>query len=305
MPYQKNHKEKTHQHRALIGFDGHGVPKVLVPADTEAHVHMDENGNPYQHFHEAEFTADYMNAVAEYKKTFPSKQDVLDNTPDPAVRQMMLHMEQIGADTAFDRFDQQKPMCSYGLSGLCCKICNMGPCRITPKSPKGVCGADADLIVARNLLRSAAAGVAQHGMHAREVILSLKWAAQGKLDLPIIGVYKVKAMAEAFGIKTKNRNVNKIAIDLADVCWRIFPGLIQGNTVQSKPVPPRSGRRYGRSWISFPSALTMRCLRLTIKRAAGQMATGGALCSSFCGVGWHLPLLGWWLPILPQTACLA
>ncbi len=216
MPYQKNHKEKTHQHRALIGFDGHGVPKVLVPADTEAHVHMDENGNPYQHFHEAEFTADYMNAVAEYKKTFPSKQDVLDNTPDPAVRQMMLHMEQIGADTAFDRFDQQKPMCSYGLSGLCCKICNMGPCRITPKSPKGVCGADADLIVARNLLRSAAAGVAQHGMHAREVILSLKWAAQGKLDLPIIGVYKVKAMAEAFGIKTKNRNVNKIAIDLAD-----------------------------------------------------------------------------------------
>lgn len=216
MPYQKNHKEKPHQHRALIGFDGHGVPKVLVPADTEAHVHMDENGNPYQHFHEAEFTADYMNAVAEYKKTFPSKQDVLDNTPDPAVRQMMLHMEQIGADTAFDRFDQQKPMCSYGLSGLCCKICNMGPCRITPKSPKGVCGADADLIVARNLLRSAAAGVAQHGMHAREVILSLKWAAQGKLDLPIIGVYKVKAMAEAFGIKTKNRNVNKIAIDLAD-----------------------------------------------------------------------------------------
>ena len=68
----------------------------------------------------------------------------------------------------------------FGLSGTCCRICNMGPCRITSKSPRGVCGADADLIVARNLLRGAAAGAAQHGMHARELILMLKWAAQGQ-----------------------------------------------------------------------------------------------------------------------------
>ena len=217
MEKKKNHQENAHQHRAWSGFDDHGVPKVLVPAEKEAHTHVDENGNLYEHFHEAEFTEDYMKAVAEYKKTFPSKQDVLDRTPDPAVRQMMLNMEQIGVDTTFDRFDKQKPMCSYGLSGTCCKICNMGPCRITPKSPRGVCGADGDLIVARNLLRSAAAGVAQHGMHAREVILALKWAAQGKLDLPIIGEYKVKSMAQAFGIKTRNRSVKKIAIDLANI----------------------------------------------------------------------------------------
>lgn len=216
MVKHKGSTEASHQHRAIIGFDEHGVPAVIVPADKETHTHTDEHGNVYTHMHEAEFTADYMKAVADYRKTFPSKQDVLENTPDPAVRQMMLNMEQIGVDTTFDRFDKQQPQCGFGLSGICCKICNMGPCKITPKSPKGVCGADADLIVARNLLRSAAAGVAQHGMHAREVILSLKWAAQGKLDIPIIGKYKVKAMAEAFGIKTKNRAFNRIAIDLAD-----------------------------------------------------------------------------------------
>ena len=93
----------------------------------------------------------------------------------------------------------------------------MGPCRITPKSPRGVCGADADLIVARNLLRSAAAGAAQHGAHAREVILMLKWAAEGKLDFPIIGEYKVLQMAKAFGIKTKHRTIKNITIDLANV----------------------------------------------------------------------------------------
>lgn len=204
---------KPHNHRALIGFDEHGIPKVIVPADT--HTHMDEDGNVIEHTHE--FTADYMKAVSDYRKTFPSKQEVLDNTPDPAVRQMMLHMEQIGIDTTFDRFDKQQPQCSFGLSGVCCKICNMGPCKITPKSPKGVCGADADLIVARNLLRSVAAGVAQHGMHAREVVLSLKWAAEGKLDIPIVGEYKVKTMAKAFGIPTAHRQLKNIAIDLANV----------------------------------------------------------------------------------------
>ena len=210
---QTEHK-KGHNHRTIIGFDKNGIPKVLVEADKHTHSHTDENGNEYQHEHE--FTEDYMKAVAAYRKTFPSKQDVLEKTPDPAVKEMLLHMEQIGHDTAFDRFDSQQPQCSFGLCGTCCRICNMGPCKITPKSPKGVCGADADLIVARNLLRGAAAGAAQHGMHAREVILMLKWAAEGKLDVPIIGEYKVRTMAEAFGIPVKHRQLKHIAIDLAD-----------------------------------------------------------------------------------------
>ena len=83
---------------------------------------------------------DYLQAVAEYRKTFTSKQDVLDKTPDTAIKEMILHMEQIGCDTTFDRFDKQKPQCSFGLAGVCCKICNMGPSKVTPKSPKGVCG---------------------------------------------------------------------------------------------------------------------------------------------------------------------
>ena len=151
-----NTQVEPHNHRAIIGFDKNGVPKVLVPVSGHTHKHVDENGNEYEHSHEEVFTEDYMKAVAAYRKTFPTKQDVLDNVPDPAVKEMMLRMEQLGYDTAFDRFDKQQPQCSFGLSGTCCRICNMGPCRITPKSPRGVCGADADLIVARNLLRGAA-----------------------------------------------------------------------------------------------------------------------------------------------------
>lgn len=200
----QNGKPHIHSHRALIGFDKHGIPTIVAKSD-----HNDDK-DPNA------FIRDYMNAVAEYKKTFPSKQDVIEQTPDPAVREMLLRMEQLGIDTTFDRFDKQKPQCSFGLAGICCKICNMGPCKITAKAPKGVCGADADLIVARNLLRSAAAGVAQHGMHAREVILALKWAGEGKLDVPIMGQQKIRSTAEAFGIPVKHRSIKRIAIDLAD-----------------------------------------------------------------------------------------
>ena len=197
--------DHIHSHRNLIGFDENGIPTITLKSDHE------EDGD------DKAFIRDYMNAVSEYRKTFPSKDEVLENTPDPAVREMILRQNQLGFDTTFDRFDKQQPQCGFGMAGICCKICNMGPCKITSKSPKGVCGADADLIVARNLLRSAAAGVAQHGMHGREVILSLKWAAEGKLDLPILGQQKIKDTAKAFGIKTERRSIKKIASELADV----------------------------------------------------------------------------------------
>lgn len=198
--------EHFHTHRNIIGFDEHGIPTVILKAG-----HEDDPEKSDQ-----DFIKDYSKAITEYRKTFPSKQDVIDHTPDPAVRDMILRAEQIGFDTCFDRFDKQKPQCAYGLSGVCCKVCNMGPCRITPKASRGVCGADADLIVARNLLRSGAAGAAQHGMHAREVILNLKWAAEGKLDLPVIGANKVRSVAAAFGIPVENRSTEEVASDLAD-----------------------------------------------------------------------------------------
>ena len=220
--HEHNHEHKhgvdhIHSHRNLIGFDEHGVPTITLKSDHE------EDGD------DKAFIRDYMNAVSEYRKTFPSKDEVLENTPDPAVREMILRQNQLGFDTTFDRFDSQQPQCGFGMAGICCKICNMGPCKITSKSPKGVCGADADLIVARNLLRSAAAGAAQHGMHGREVILSLKWAAEGKLDLPILGQQKIKDTAKAFGIKTERRSIKKIASELADILLEDMSRTVPGD----------------------------------------------------------------------------
>ena len=56
----------------------------------------------------------------------------------------------------------------------------------------------------------------------------MKWAAEGKLDLPILGQQKIKDTAKAFGIKTERRSIKKIASELADVLLddmsRTIPG---------------------------------------------------------------------------------
>lgn len=156
-------------------------------------------------------------AINEHRKTFPSKAQVIEQTPDPGVKQMLTHLDKAGIATAFDRFDTQKPHCAFGLAGTCCRICNMGPCKITEKSPKGVCGADEHVIVARNILRWVAAGVASHGSRGREVLLTLKKAASGELSLPLLGQEKIIATAKAFGIYQEDKTVAQLAERLADL----------------------------------------------------------------------------------------
>ena len=74
---------------------------------------------------------------------------------DPVLEQFI---EGLDVETSHHRMIQQENKCGYGLSGVCCRLCSNGPCRISPARPKGVCGADADTIAVRNFLRSVAAG---------------------------------------------------------------------------------------------------------------------------------------------------
>ncbi len=187
----------------------------------QEHQHSDDyhhnHGHHHGHSHSHGQVNDYLQAVAEYRKTFPNKQDVMEQTPDPAVREMLLTMQELGIETIFDRFDQQQPQCVFGMAGICCKNCYMGPCKITKKSPRGICGADADLIVARNLLRAAAAGAAAHGARGRESMLALKLAGEGKLNLPIAGEAKIRAVCKAFGIDTTDKSLPTLAVEVADI----------------------------------------------------------------------------------------
>lgn len=63
----------------------------------------------------------------------------------------------VGADAWQLRVKNQTPHCKFGEQGVCCRICAMGPCRITPKAPRGICGCDVHGIVGRNYLKFTAA----------------------------------------------------------------------------------------------------------------------------------------------------
>jgi len=85
-------------------------------------------------------------------------------------RKMLAKADKEGIETVHDRAQQQTPHCKFGEQGICCRICVMGPCRISKKAPRGVCGADTDVIVARNFGRFICGGAAGHSDHGRDLL---------------------------------------------------------------------------------------------------------------------------------------
>lgn len=156
-------------------------------------------------------------AVKALRKSFPSKKDVMENTPDSGVVSMLHHMEDLGCDTCFDRFDAQKPHCVYGLTGICCQNCHMGPCQIMPNATKGTCGADEHVISSRNILRWMAGGVSSHGARSREVILNMIHIAKKGDSNAIRGQEKLIAVAKIFDIYSEEKTICELAIAVGNL----------------------------------------------------------------------------------------
>lgn len=139
---------------------------------------------------------------------------------DKASTQILEKSEKEGLKTFWDRYLAQQPQCNFGNLGVCCTVCNLGPCRIIASGKgkdKGVCGADADIISARNMARNIAAGAASHSDHGREVAHTLQLVGEGKAPgYKISSPAKLKAVAEEFKINTKDRSNEEIAKELGE-----------------------------------------------------------------------------------------
>ena len=97
--------------------------------------------------------------MEEEKHSMNSCTDCLSrNTCLSADKPMENYIRSLPLETAHHRVAAQETKCGFGLQGVCCRLCANGPCRITPDAPRGICGASADTIVARNFLRAVAAG---------------------------------------------------------------------------------------------------------------------------------------------------
>jgi anaerobic carbon-monoxide dehydrogenase catalytic subunit len=123
-------------------------------------------------------------------------------------------------ETVWHRHDAQQPQCGFCDMGLSCRICIMGPCRVDPfgQGPQtGVCGADADIIVARNLCRMIAAGAASHSDHGRDLVEVLQAVSKGQAPgYKIRSEEKLRRVAGEYGLATDGKDTLAVAGELAD-----------------------------------------------------------------------------------------
>ncbi len=163
--------------------------------------------------------------------------DPKERSIDKAAQEMIARMAEAGQQNAWDRLEMQSPQCGFGKQGICCRICAMGPCRITKKAPLGVCGADVDTIVARNFLRAIAAGVSAHSDHGRTVAEVFIASARGQAkDYQMKDTTKLYKLAEEFGVEIKDRSVNEIAIDVGKIALAEF-GKSEGTQLMARRAP--------------------------------------------------------------------
>ncbi|PWH14107.1 MAG: carbon-monoxide dehydrogenase catalytic subunit [Ardenticatenia bacterium] len=164
--------------------------------------------------------------------------DLSKRSVDPAAQQMLQRAEELGVSTAFSRAEAMAP-CNIGGAGMCCKMCGMGPCRLTKDGATGVCGATIDVIQARNLVRMIAAGAAAHSDHGRGMAMTLKATANGHAEgYYIRDVAKLRTLAAHYGIPIEGRSPNEIANDLADLYLAQF-GQQEGEVVLISRAPAK------------------------------------------------------------------
>jgi carbon-monoxide dehydrogenase catalytic subunit len=162
----------------------------------------------------------------------PKMADPMASSIDVATQKMLARAQKLGVETVFDRAVTMKA-CNIGNQGTCCKNCAMGPCRLPlPKDyeegadeRKGLCGATANTIAARNFLRMIAAGCAAHSDHGRSVAEVFMSAARKETDAyKIKDVAKLREMAPHLGVATtvdvdgevQDRDIDEIALEVAE-----------------------------------------------------------------------------------------
>ena len=155
-----------------------------------------------------------------------------------------------GIETVWERHEAQQPQCGFCDMGLSCRICVMGPCRVDPfgEGPQtGVCGADADIIVARNLCRMIAAGASSHSDHGRDLVEVLAGVADGSaIGYQIRDEAKLKRLAEEYGVSTAGKAALAIAGELADAMMEDY-----GMRQKSVKMVARAPKKRREIWEKF------------------------------------------------------
>ena len=133
---------------------------------------------------------------------------------EAATEKLLETGKKVGADAWQYRAAKQTPHCKFGEQGVCCRICAMGPCRITPKAPRGICGCDVHGIVGRNYLKFTAGGAATPSDHGREICHTL-YCAKPEGPYKVKDPEKLLRIAKEWGVETEGKDIYDLAHEVA------------------------------------------------------------------------------------------
>jgi len=140
-----------------------------------------------------------------------------------ADKKMGCFIADLPVETSFHRVNSQEVKCGFGLQGVCCRLCSNGPCRITPSSPRGICGANADQIVARNFLRAVSAGSGCYIHVVEGTARNLKNTALAKGELKGLATLdRVCTMLDIDGTDPYDKAIKVADTILADLYKPVF-----------------------------------------------------------------------------------
>jgi len=182
----------------------------------------------------------------------PKMADPIKASIDVASQEMIARSHDLNVETIFDRAEKMKP-CNIGIQGICCKNCAMGPCRLPlPKGGiqgederKGLCGATANTIAARNFIRMIAGGAAAHSDHGRSVAEVFISAARKETDAyQIKDTVKLIEVAKHLGVATTvevdgeelDRDLDEIAVEVGETALNEW-GKAEGELLYLKRAP--------------------------------------------------------------------
>jgi len=157
-------------------------------------------------------------------------------TVDRTVDLLLEKAQKDEVETAWDRMKSLGRPCKFGQQGICCRICSMGPCRVGGER-KGVCGATAETVAARNFIRMIAGGAAAHSDHGRAVADVFLAVAKGEMSgYEIKDVQKLFQVALDFGVDLGGKSIEEIAKEVGEMALAEF-GRQEGELLFLKRAP--------------------------------------------------------------------
>lgn len=145
---------------------------------------------------------------------------------DKQVEEMVNYLRGRGIDTVWDvqaaydgDFFGLKDRCSFGSYGLCCRNCDMGPCRLdfedlpyhvkmaAPRVKRGTCGKTADSMAASMFLQTVLRGTSAHvghAIHAAKAFQSI--SSNGSSSFRIKDEKKLRTVARELGINGEDKD---------------------------------------------------------------------------------------------------